>query len=413
MYITSRPLRLFRCLALLAAAARAEFLEENLSFGYKEPLSPNLRAIPGWNLQGDGPTPPQLLSDRVVLTPPYPGNQRAALWGDHKMQDSEWSADVEFRATGPERGGGNLQIWYAKDGRSEVGTASIYTVRKFDGLVLVVDTHGGRGGSIRGFLNDGSTDYKGHHNIDSLAFGHCDYPYRNLGRPSKVQVRQSGRLFEVRVDDKACFKSEKVKLPTDYYFGVSAASAENPDSFEAYKFVVTTLGSGSSSSSSSHEEQHAPRQERGSGSQDTLLLELQQQLKSVAQKLDTLETLARSVESKANERHQELASKGGSSSEQIGGLEGRLGSIERTLQAIQRDVSGRDYKKDLDALSNAIELTHANLMTHLPASMNDIVLGATPHLGAYVFWIVVVQLCAALAYYLYKRRRANAPKKYL
>jgi hypothetical protein len=56
----------------------------------------------------------------------------------------EWTAAIDFRATGPERGGGNLHIWYTKDGQSEIGTSSIYTVGKFDGLVLVVDMYGGR-----------------------------------------------------------------------------------------------------------------------------------------------------------------------------------------------------------------------------------------------------------------------------
>ena len=36
-----------------------------------------------------------------------------------------------------------MQIWYARDGQSEVGTSSIYTVGKFDGLVLVIDQYAG------------------------------------------------------------------------------------------------------------------------------------------------------------------------------------------------------------------------------------------------------------------------------
>lgn len=43
-----------------------------------------------------------------------------------------------------ERGGGNLQLWYAKDGQQKIGSSSIYTVGPFDGFALVVDTHGGR-----------------------------------------------------------------------------------------------------------------------------------------------------------------------------------------------------------------------------------------------------------------------------
>ena len=60
------------------------------------------------------------------------------------MSQSEWVAQFEFRATGPERGGGNLHLWYAKDGPTTLGTSSIYTVGHFDGFVLVIDPYGGK-----------------------------------------------------------------------------------------------------------------------------------------------------------------------------------------------------------------------------------------------------------------------------
>jgi mannose-binding lectin 1 len=100
-----------------------------------------------------------------------------------------------------------MQVWYSQERH---GTTSVYTVGKFDGLVLIVDTYGGSGGSIRGFLNDGSTDYNSHHNVDALAFGHCHYSYRNLGRHSRLRIKSSPTSFEVTVDDKDCFKTDKV-----------------------------------------------------------------------------------------------------------------------------------------------------------------------------------------------------------
>ena len=60
------------------------------------------------------------------------------------MSQSEWTVDFEFRASGPEHGGGNLQIWYTKGGRAQIGSSSIYTVEKFEGIALVIDMHGGR-----------------------------------------------------------------------------------------------------------------------------------------------------------------------------------------------------------------------------------------------------------------------------
>ena len=62
-------------------------------------------------------------------------------------------------------------------------------------------------------MNDGTLDYKNYHAVDSLAFGHCDYSYRNLGRPSRLQIKQEEGIFEVKVDDRLCFASDKVRNP--------------------------------------------------------------------------------------------------------------------------------------------------------------------------------------------------------
>ncbi|EEY16697.1 conserved hypothetical protein [Verticillium alfalfae VaMs.102] len=117
-------------------------------------------------------------------------------------------------------------------------TGTAYTVGRFDGLVLVVDTYGGSGGMIRGFLNDRTTDFSAQGDIAGLAFGHCQYAYRNLGRPSQIKMRQTADKFSVEVDGTPCFATDKVKVPLGYQFGITAASADNPDSFEVFKLVV-------------------------------------------------------------------------------------------------------------------------------------------------------------------------------
>ncbi len=68
-------------------------------------------------------------------------------------------------------------------------------------------------------MNDGTLDYKNYHSVDSLAFGHCDYSYRNLGRPSKLRIRQEAGEFEVTVDDRLCFRSDKVGSQTVLILG--------------------------------------------------------------------------------------------------------------------------------------------------------------------------------------------------
>lgn len=59
-------------------------------------------------------------------------------------------------------------------------------------------------------MNDGTIDYRNYHSVDSLAFGHCDYSYRNLGRPSKIRIKQEVNNFELLVDDRVCFSTDKV-----------------------------------------------------------------------------------------------------------------------------------------------------------------------------------------------------------
>lgn len=183
---------------------------EDLTFGAHGAIwAKDHRHIAGWTISGEGYNP-ELLSDRIILTPPYPGNKRGAIWAQHPETHEEWEAEFEFRATGPERGSGLIQMWYAKNPTNDIGKASLYTVGKFDGLVLAIGQYGGQGGSVRGFLNDGSVSFKDHHHVDQMAFASCDLHYRNTGHFIHVKVKQTHYTFEVDIDDKPCFKTHKV-----------------------------------------------------------------------------------------------------------------------------------------------------------------------------------------------------------
>ncbi|KAK5997461.1 Protein EMP47 [Cladobotryum mycophilum] len=228
---------------LAASLGQAQYLINELSFGYSGRLSSqeNPGHIPNFAISGQ-PTLPELLSNKIVLTPVSPGNYRGAVWSEKTLLHQAWVADVDFRANGPERAGGILTIWLAHNGNKQVGASSVYKVGKFEGLALVVDTHGNTGGMLRGFLNDGTADYSQHHNVDQLAFGHCNFPYRNLGRPSQVKMRQTSDMFRVEIDGKLCFETNKINIPTGYNLGVTAATPDNPDSFEIFKVVVMSEG---------------------------------------------------------------------------------------------------------------------------------------------------------------------------
>ncbi|KAF6234522.1 hypothetical protein HO173_007147 [Letharia columbiana] len=363
----------FLCfLSLLAASASAQYLVESSSFGQNDQISSKNDAVSGWHTLGEGQIP-QLLSDKIILTPPYPGNQRGALWAEAMVSQSEWVAELEFRATGPERGGGNLQLWYAKDGRMNIGTSSIYTVGNFDGMVLVIDPYGGKGGGIRGFMNDGTLDYKNYHSVDSLAFGHCDYSYRNLGRPTKLQIKQEGNAFEIIVDNKLCFSTDKVKMPPDYYFGLTAASAETADSFEVYKFNLFTsrsitreeprraqpppVGQPDNRGNAPPPEAQAPP----TAPSDAQFNELQNRLQTMAQSIDSLFQEVKQLAEKSEGRHLEL-------SRNVIAAD-RLSSMDQRLQGIEKTV--RDYQGQFSSLQSTLKDSHSSLVEGLPKHMSD------------------------------------------
>ncbi|KAJ6021131.1 hypothetical protein N7540_006635 [Penicillium herquei] len=428
-------MKVFGSLALLAAGATAQIIE-SASFGYGKTyglclflfdllrltlvtsISPSRDSIPGWNINGEN-FDPSLLSDKLIITPPYPGNVRGSAWAQSPVALSEWSAEFQFRASGPERASGNLQLWYTKDGEARVGTSSIYTVGPFDGFAL--------GGSIRGFLNDGTTDYRTHRSVDSLAFGHCNYPYRNLGRPSVVKLKHTNSFFEVTVDDKVCFSTDKVILPSGNTFGLTAATPENPDSFEIFKFVLEsasgqTVPQGNPSQQQKEQQQeqqqvltrNAPPAPQAGSDKDysAQFFDLNNRFQSQSKATNAILQEIKAQALKSEERHAE-ASRILASRDQVSSLEARLQRIESMLQSIQRDLEGKDYSSRFNQLQDTLRTSHLSLTENLHGHLLNVITASTPRMGFFIFLIIAFQILLAVSYVVYKRRRANMPKKFL
>ncbi|CAL5873240.1 uncharacterized protein PFLUO_LOCUS7509 [Penicillium psychrofluorescens] len=418
-------MKTFASLTLLAAGAAAQAIE-GLSFGHERTLSPDRYSIPGWKISGEGHDP-TLMSNKLILTPPYPGNTRGAVWAQSPATLPEWSAEFQFRASGPERAGGILQLWYTKDGQVKVGTSSIYTVGQWDGFALVIDTHSGRGGSIRGFLNDGTTDYKSHRSVDSLAFGHCDYAYRNLGRPSVVKLKHTNSIFEVTVDDRVCFSTNQVALPTGNTFGITAATPETPDSFEIFKFLLqSAAGQGipAQQMNSQQQQQSQPILNQNTGNPAAqqaqaadpgtaagfadLSGRLQLTNKAVQNILQDLRTQSQKSDSRHAEVQQKLATKG-----ELAAMDARLERIETALQYLQRDMPGKDIRESFNQLEKTLRSSHLSLSENLQGHVFNVITASTPRMGFFIFLVLAFQLLLAVSYVIYKRRRASMPKKFL
>lgn len=413
-------------------------------------------------MQGN-PNQPELLSNKLILTPPAPGNQRAAVWSENTLSHSNWIIDVEFRVNGPERGGGNLNIWVVRDGSHNVGSASIYTAGRFDGLALVVDGHGGYGGMLRAFLNDFTTDYRHQHSVDGLSFGHCSLNYRNLGRPSQIKLRHSEAGFRVEVDGNLCFESDKVRIPEGYNIGISAASADNPDSFEVFKLVTLTEDKNTGTHADSLPDKFGvpnPAQMRGDGQHVTYgrgghtvgdrnvaggasdsnapnepvwdsdlpdetaekitsshaqFADLHNRLQSVNHHLSTIfRTVASSVQV-GEQRHEEmsvmigelkgiLTSRVAEKLDAIDRMEAKIASLEREVKSVRNELAQK-MRETEHAVKSVVTDKHDTLADHIKKN-------AAPGHSRLILVIVGSQVLLAGGYVYYKRRKSS-PKKYL
>jgi mannose-binding lectin 1 len=300
-----------------------------------------------------------------------------------------------------------------------------------------------QGGFIRGFLNDGSTDFKSHHSVDSLAFGHCEYSYRNLGRPSRIQMQQTDEKFRVQVDGILCFESTKVKLPLHNFFGITAASAENPDSFEVFKFVTTTdkhepdwedpwqeIRNNAAAKAAEmvgraadppHKDQQTSKNDQGdipafSDPPDTPADKYTSSAEQFADLHNRLQAMTKHINSMGREtsllvdhartRHDYIVEHMAKLETQIS----QLRTLHDMMEVIQRDV--RQTKEDVhNALDSHVSSLRSQL-THSHTSLEETVkLGH----GWGKFFLIVVgsQAVTVGVYLLYKRRKANSPKKYL
>ena len=238
---------------------------------------------------------------------------------------------------------------------------------------------------MRGFVNDGSVDYKTHPAVDSLAFGHCDFSYRNLGRPSTIQIRQDTHYFEVIIDHMQCFFTDKVcsaprnprviyqlkysqvKLPSDYSFGISAATAETPDSFEAFKFTLTTLPS----TPQANQAQQAPTETAlptladtlasSFRSQDSQFEDLHNRLQVLAHAMDALYREITKLAKESEGRHQQLA--------QNAPVTEKLNAMDQKIQTIESIV--REHSGQLATLQAILRDSHSKLTVGLPQHMTE------------------------------------------
>jgi mannose-binding lectin 1 len=280
---------------------------------------------------------------------------------------------------------------------------------------------------VRGFLNDGKIDYKSHHAVDSLAFGHCAYAYRNLGRLSQIRISQDHHNFKVEIDGHTCFESDKVQLPSSYGWGITGVSAETADSFEINSLKITTHTAdfvAHNKAPDSHAASDPPVQEirkssfLGSAAPLNDLPEVDaSKIKSEEQFAD-LHNRLQSLNQHINANHQDVIAGARASSDKIDRIEQLLHNTPRpvdysdTIERLREKLEALEIR--MQHVQNAVGDTwHIEDLKRTVEGHHYTLLKKAPGLGMVIFIVLGGQVLLVGTYVAYKRRRANGPKKYL
>lgn len=163
----------------------------------------------------------------------------------------------------------------------------------------------------------------------------------------------------------------QIKLPSDYSFGISAASAELADSFEVFKFVLTTSSPtireeprrDEPAKSSSQNSYRAPEDSKASTitSQESQFADLHDRLQAMAHVLDaTFEEIVR-LSHLAEGRHQEIVRNFVPKE--------KINSMEQKIQSIDSAVQG--YQQQFLSLQKLVRESHSRLTVGLPQHMSE------------------------------------------
>jgi mannose-binding lectin 1 len=212
-----------------------------------------------------------------------------------------------------------------------------------------------------------------------------------------VKLKHTNSIFEVTVDDKICFSTnkvcnvqntlsmqvsnlQKVNLPVGNTFGFTAATPENPDSFEIFKFILSSAtGQGQTYQGSTQQQQEKqepianqnqppvirdtgnPVIDAGIGAQ---FVDLQGRIQLQNKATNTIIQDLKAQAGKSDARHTEIMQKL-ASKEQVAALDARLQRIESLLQNIQRDLEGKDYSSRFNQLQDTLRSSHLSLTENL------------------------------------------------
>ncbi|CAK9807552.1 Vesicular integral-membrane protein VIP36 [Anthophora quadrimaculata] len=196
--------------------------------------------IPYWDFLGST----MVTNNYVRLTPDLQSKQ-GAIWNSVPCHVRNWELQVHFKVHGKGRDlfGDGFVIWYAKE---RMKTGPVFGNQDyFQGLAIILDTYSNHNGPhnhqhpyISAMVNNGSLHYDHDRDGTHTQIAGCEANFRNIEHDTHIAVRYERDVLTVSTDFankaawKECFVVTGIRLPTGYYFGISATTGDLSDNHD-------------------------------------------------------------------------------------------------------------------------------------------------------------------------------------
>jgi mannose-binding lectin 1 len=279
-------------------------------------------------------------------------------------------------------------------------------------------------------------------------------------------VEQDWHNFKVLIDGALCFETSSVRIPSDYYFGITAQSSELPDSIEINKLVITTDTAepgypypmdGSGTADPLHNNAHHAAA-KDAGEQDSIdrlvqqkmhqnhgapdylkqdtpgddlpdlpasaidsdrqFADLHYRLQALSHVITTLSAGVFSARDLSDAHHTDLSTSIIELKHTLGALGERLSTLEVSVHDLRRDSAEGigSLKTVIEDLRREVIHSHSSVLMGVRAHQDGVLEGFKEHMpghGRFVLWVLLVQVSVGGAYLAYKRRRKTKGNKYL
>lgn len=195
-------------------------------------------------------------NDYVRLTPDQQ-SRKGGIWNNMPCMLRHWELHVHFKVHGQGKDlfGDGFAIWYTRD-RLELGP--VFGNRDyFSGLAIFLDTYPNVGGEhghghpyISAMVNNGSLHYDHDRDGTHTELAGCVSSFRKIEQEAYLAIRYEMNKLTVSTDIEGknswlqCFSVDGVRLPTGYYFGVSAATGDLTDNHDIVSLKLYDINVG-------------------------------------------------------------------------------------------------------------------------------------------------------------------------